>query len=236
MAALIALFLIVVISLVVVRVGATALMLTGLSWDHASFQAYSAFFGVGFTTSEAEAVVDHPVRRRIVRDLIIAGNIGLTSALATLVVSFVDKASGLEMAEHLGFLLGGAVVLFILTRIGLLQRLLDRIIRFSLRRAGLEKPVNYDLVLRVGSGFCVSELPVRENSPFAGLLLGESRPADAGIIVLGITRANGGYVGVPKRHERLEVGDVLIVYGSEDALAAASSGPDESDDPNGLSG
>ncbi|MCB1064424.1 MAG: potassium transporter TrkA, partial [Verrucomicrobiae bacterium] len=66
------------VSLVIVRVGSTALMMTGLSWDTASFQSYSAFFGVGFTTKEAELVVDHPIRRRIIRDLILAGNVGLT--------------------------------------------------------------------------------------------------------------------------------------------------------------
>ncbi len=41
-------------------------MMTGLSWDAASFQSYSAFFGVGFTTREAELVVNHPIRRRII--------------------------------------------------------------------------------------------------------------------------------------------------------------------------
>ncbi|MDP4582910.1 MAG: hypothetical protein NWT04_03235, partial [Verrucomicrobiales bacterium] len=80
MGPLLTLLVIVTISLIVVRVGSTALMMTGLSYDTASFQSYSAFFGVGFTTKEAELVVDHPVRRRIIRDLILAGNIGLTSA------------------------------------------------------------------------------------------------------------------------------------------------------------
>ena len=86
MTSIIALLVITLVSLLVVRIGATALMMTGISWDTASFQSYSAFFGVGFTTREAEMVVNHPVRRRIIRDLILAGNIGLTSVLATLVV------------------------------------------------------------------------------------------------------------------------------------------------------
>ena len=68
-APVIALLVIALVSLLAVRVGATALMMTGISWDTASFQAYSAFFGVGFTTKEAELVVNHPVRRRIIRDL-----------------------------------------------------------------------------------------------------------------------------------------------------------------------
>ena len=65
-APVIALLVIALVSLLAVRVAATALMMTGLSWDTASFQAYSAFFGVGFTTKEAELVVNHPVRRRII--------------------------------------------------------------------------------------------------------------------------------------------------------------------------
>ena len=86
MGALLALLTIVIFALLVVRVGAKALMMTGMSWDAASFQAYSAFFGVGFTTKEAEMVVDHPIRRRIIKQLILFGNIGLTSAFATLVL------------------------------------------------------------------------------------------------------------------------------------------------------
>ena len=49
MSAIIALLVIALVSLLAVRVGSTALMMTGLSWDTASFQAYSAFFGVGGT-------------------------------------------------------------------------------------------------------------------------------------------------------------------------------------------
>lgn len=86
-----ALFVITVLSLLVIRVGATALMMTGLGWDTASFQSYSAFFGADFTTKEAEMVVNHPVRRRIIRDLIFAGNIGLTSGLVTLIVTVLQK-------------------------------------------------------------------------------------------------------------------------------------------------
>jgi hypothetical protein len=85
-------------------------MMTGLSWDAASFQAYSAFFGVGFTTREAELVVRHPVRRRIIRDLIFAGNVGLTSALATLIVTFVQTSGTKQTLTTMGIILGGAGV------------------------------------------------------------------------------------------------------------------------------
>jgi hypothetical protein len=54
------------LSLVITRVATVALTLTGLSEEAATLQARSTFTGIGFTTREAEYVVDHPVRRRIV--------------------------------------------------------------------------------------------------------------------------------------------------------------------------
>ncbi|MBM3963644.1 MAG: hypothetical protein FJ308_01045 [Planctomycetes bacterium] len=91
MTALVTLVVIALFSLLAVRVATTALTMTGLSYDTASFQSYSTFFGVGFTTKEAELVVNHPVRRRIIRDLILVGNIGLTGALATTVASMMQS-------------------------------------------------------------------------------------------------------------------------------------------------
>ena len=112
MAAIVSLIVIAMVSLLAVRAGTTALMMTGLSWDTASFQSYSAFFGVGFTTREAEMVVNHPVRRRIIRDLILAGNIGVTEferippvtdcwwARLRALFAFVPNPSRLGSARH----------------------------------------------------------------------------------------------------------------------------------------
>jgi hypothetical protein len=61
------------VSLLIARVATVALALTGLSREAARFQARSALSGTGFTTSEAEAVVNHPVRRRVVMSLMLLG-------------------------------------------------------------------------------------------------------------------------------------------------------------------
>ena len=125
MTSIIAFFIIALVSLIAVRVGSTALMMTGLSWDTASFQAYSAFFGVGFTTREAEMVVNHPVRRRIIRDLILAGNVGLTSALATLVVTLMQTATTSHLLMLVAVAAVGVAGLLMLSRVGWLQKLLE---------------------------------------------------------------------------------------------------------------
>lgn len=57
----------VLVSMIVVRIGAVAFQLTGLEWSLAKFQALSCFTRTGFTTKEAELITGHPQRRRIAR-------------------------------------------------------------------------------------------------------------------------------------------------------------------------
>ena len=83
-----------VISLLVTRIGAVALTLTGLSKDSARFQARSAYTGVGFTTSESEQVVNHPVRRRILGFLMLTGNIGIAVVIASMMATFAQGGEG----------------------------------------------------------------------------------------------------------------------------------------------
>src|SRR4030042_6707082 len=77
----------ILISFLIVLIGGFALQLTGIEPDVARFQALSAFSGTGCTTRESERVVGHKTRRQIVTILIILGNAGLVTIIATLVAS-----------------------------------------------------------------------------------------------------------------------------------------------------
>ncbi len=220
MSSIIALFVIALVSLLAVRVGSTALMMTGLSWDTASFQSYSAFFGVGFTTKEAEMVVNHPVRRRIIRDLILAGNVGLTSALATFIVTLLQSSSDGDVFKMLAWLLGGLVALFFISRFGWVQRALDYLIRHALERAGLVRALDYELLLRIQHGYVVSEIEVLPDTYLAGRTLRDSRPWDRGVVILAIKRDGETHPGIPSRDDLIQPGDVLTAYGKENHLQA----------------
>lgn len=220
MAPVIALLVIALVSLLVVRVGATALMMTGVSWDTASFQAYSAFFGVGFTTKEAEMVVNHPVRRRIIRDLILAGNVGLTSALATLVVTLLQTKSDGHSMLMLAWLVGGLLLLLFVSRLGWFQKLLDRVIHYTLERTGMVRVLDYELLLRIQHGYVVSEIDVLAGTYLAGRTLRDSRPWDRGVIILSITREGKLIPGLPGPSDVIEAGDVLTAYGKDKAIQA----------------
>jgi len=224
MAPVVALFVIASVSLVIVRLGALALARTGMSRTAADFQATSAFFGVGFTTSEAELVVRHRVRRRIVRDLIIAGNIGLTSALAALVVTFIDRGPPDETpawAGRLGVIVGGLLVLLLLASYSPARRLLDSAIAWTLRLGGLDRPRDFEMIMRLADGYAIGEVDLPEGHWLVGASLAESRLGSMGVLVLGVERDRlgaGAYVGTPHGDTRPAAGDRLIVYGRERAV------------------
>lgn len=50
--------LVIFVSFLIVRAAAIALMMTGMDRKRAVFQALSAFSGTGFTTKEAESIVE----------------------------------------------------------------------------------------------------------------------------------------------------------------------------------
>lgn len=216
MVALVWLVIIAVASLLVVRLGTTALVLTGLERDTSEFQAYSAFFGVGFTTRESEHVVNHPVRRRIVQHLILAGQVGLTSVIVPLVVTFVNIKSMRDGLEQLGLIVGALVALWVVINTSFFESLVDRSIKFALRRTGvLKRTLDHEIILRLHAGFAVSEVAIERHSPLAGHALSDAALADRGIVVLGITREDGAYVAAPRPDTVIRPADVLTVYGRD---------------------
>jgi len=86
-AAILTLMIVLTLSLVVTRAATVALTATGMSREAARFQARSAFSGAGFTTTESESVVRHPVRRRIIMWLMLAGSAGIVAVIASVVLA-----------------------------------------------------------------------------------------------------------------------------------------------------
>jgi len=83
-------------SLTIVRSAGVALRLTGLPQDVARFQAISALTGAGYTTSESETAVRHPVRRRILMLLMLTGHLGVVTLASTVIlaVTLADGVAG----------------------------------------------------------------------------------------------------------------------------------------------
>ncbi len=215
MLSIVSLLIILAVSVVVTRVAAIALQHTGMSAAAAKFQARSAFTGVGYTTAEAEDIVRHPLRRRIVMTLMILGNAGIVSAVASLMLTFVGPES---VFVRLSGLAAGLLALWVLVSSKLLERGLGRIIDWALTRFTNVDVRDYASLLRVSGDYLVHELQVREDDWTCGRTLSELSLRDEGVIVLGINRTDGSYVGAPGGQTCIEAGDVLIVYGREEAV------------------
>lgn len=121
MLAIISLLIILALSILITRIATLALVHTGLSRDVARLQSRSAFTGVGFTTCESEAIVKHPVRRRILSILMLLGNVGFISTVSTLIIGFVGSQPA-SLWLRLTVLCGGIVVLWLLSISSLVDR------------------------------------------------------------------------------------------------------------------
>ncbi|MEM9352575.1 MAG: TrkA C-terminal domain-containing protein [Planctomycetota bacterium] len=203
------------LSLVIIQVGTMALMLTGLSREIARFQSHSAFTGVGFTTEEAEAVVNHPVRRHICMALMILGKLGVASLMATLLVTVMrtEASSGDNWMLPLLLLIGGLGTLWVLAVSPWVERQLNKPIAFALKRFSTLNVTDYVALLQLEGDFTVSELSVRPADWISDKTLVELALAREGLLVLGIRRESGAYIGAPSGETRIEAGDTVVLYG-----------------------
>lgn len=222
---IIALLIVLGLSLVITQIAAAALSYTGLSSEAARFQARSAFTGTGFTTSEAERIVDHPVRRRIVMLLMVVRSAGLVTIIISLVLSFASTGDGDGRLTRLLWLLGGVVVLWGAANSGPVERGLRRAIRWGLQRWTDLDVRDYAGLLKLSGDYAVTELKIEEENWLAGKQLSECRLTDEGVTVLGISRADGDYLGVPQADTEVRAGDTLILYGREDSLEELDTRP-----------
>ena len=206
----------------ILRVGTVALSLTGISREVARFQVRSAFFGAGYTTAEAESIMNHPVRRRIVQLLIVWGAIGLTSILGSSVLT-LTRQDGL--GRPLLTLVGGFAVIYVLFSIRPIDRLLVRIIERLLRRYTDLDAADYDALLRLSSDYSVTRFTIRPGGRLDGHSIAELIPRVEGVVVLGIDHPDGTYVGAPPIATTLRAGDTLTVYGRDDVLKPLANVP-----------
>jgi len=209
----IALIIVVVfISVMIRKVAAVALQLTGLDKPTANFQALSALTGTGFTTREAERVINHPMRRKIISFLMITGNAGMVVVIAGLVSSFLAVSSLWAILWFMGLAMALYAIFKVATQTRI-ARLLSKKIEEKLReRFKLQKRA-IGRVLDLGEDFGIAEITLHEGSPSLGKTLASSDLGKKKILVLAIERDEEKIL-VARGNHKLQAGDNLICYGS----------------------
>lgn len=201
-----------VLSMAFTRLAAGALIATGLPPEVASFQARSAFSGAGFTTTEAENVVNHPARRRIIGTTMFVGNLGTPTLVVTVLVGFLAPGPGSTVERSLVTVSGLLFVVMLLT-----NRPVDRLlVRIGQRHARqrLIPHLDDDVVelFSVSDDYVIGAVRVvDEPGPHVRSL----RAIDVAlpdVTVLGVRHADG-YLGAPPVDVELAAGDEIVVYG-----------------------
>ena len=207
---------VILVSIIIVRIGGFALQLTGIEPDVARFQALSAFSGTGFTTRETERVVGHKTRRRIVTILMVLGNAGLVTVIATLVASFTQVTGYAWFFIRLAIVIGGIFGLYRLILRGRLgQWIVERVGRPLVRRILREAPA-VEEILHTGKDWVISLVTVSGSSRNVGLSVADLA-AEGDIEILGIDR-DDAHMTRPSQEERIAEGDRLLVYASRKSM------------------
>ena len=206
----------ILVSFIIVRVGGFALELTGIEPDVARFQALSAFSGTGFTTREAERVVGNRTRRRIVTILIILGNAGTVTVIATLVASFTQVSGYAWFFIRLAIIVGGIFGLYqLIIRSNVGQRILDRLQRPLMNRILREAPA-VEEIFHVEKDWAISLVMIKGSSKSIGLSVADIT-AEGDIEILGIDRADT-YLTRPSLDDKIMKGDRLLIYGNRKSV------------------
>lgn len=220
MTAILSLLLVVTLSILVTRIAAIALRHTGLARQTARFQARSAFSGAGFTTTESEKVVNHPVRRRIVLTLMLLGNAGIVTAVSSLMLTFVGggDAEDMDLWIKVVLLVTGLVLLWAFASSRWVDQLLSRLIDRALNRFTRLDVSDYEGLLHLAGDYKIVELAVADGSWLDGQPLRALRPAEEGVMVLGIAKPSGEWLGTPGGDTVARSGDRLIAYGRTEVI------------------
>lgn len=232
MGAALAFLVIITLMVFVIRVASVALRITGLEETVARFQALSAFSGAGFTTRESESIINYPVRRKIVTILIITGNFGLITVVATLVASFVNTEGEVDaVLVQVGWLIAALALLWFL----MLNRKADKIMCDVIGRILVSKTIlgkrRFRRVAQIAEGYSVCEHPITDALINYGGDVDIAFLKQLGLAVLGVRNPDGELTSNFIRISDHISGDALVLYGSDsahDALERKSDGSESS--------
>ena len=217
----------ILISFVVVRIGAVAFQLTGLEWSLAKFQALSCFTGTGFTTREAELITVSPQRRRIATILIVLGHAGFVTMVATFANSIGPSSLVNQLLQRFfpnaaiaGLSVWIKLVVVAVVVYGIYQlftgqrskQWINQYLRNRLARRALMQPVSFEELSVATGGYGVSKIRVSATSVLAGRTLAESDLKAHDVMVLAVLRGATTEAN-PEASVRILENDELICFG-----------------------
>ncbi len=209
--AVIPVIIIIVIFFFIVRVATVVLKLTGMDERTARFQAISAFTGTGFTTQEAETILDDMIRRKTVVVLMVLGKVGIVSIIAGLFLSF-GKDDIVADLEKAAILLAFIFILYKITTLKEFSNALNRFIERKIVAGKIVKQKTLEELFNLPQGYGLAQLAITAKSKEDGLTLAEAGFSSRDILVLSIERKDQ-LIAFPHAKDVIKRGDKLLCYG-----------------------
>lgn len=218
MIAAISLFLIVSLSALITKIASIALTHTGLSTESAKFQARSAYTGAGLSSQETELIMNHPVRRKIIYNLMLIGNAGIVTVMSSLILTFVLPETTASRLYGLLIIVVGLTGLWFAIRSKWVDRGLSSMISSMLKRYTDLDVRDFEAVLHLKDNYKISEAQVDIDGWMCHRTLQELNLREEGITILGVYRKGEEYYGSPSGPFKLLPGDVVTIYGKADGI------------------
>jgi hypothetical protein len=200
-----------VVWLLILWLGSIALEATGLERTKARFQTLSALTGTGFTTTEAESIVNHPRRRRIATWLIFIGNAGVITFIITLIL-LVRAGIGALSPQLIGIIIITFLVLGLLVGLKIIDKLTGAILRL-IRRGRAASLLQTEEILHQIGDYAVARLILSEKS----VALKDTGITEHGITILALKRGDT-VLALPGAEEPVMAGDHLLCFGKASAI------------------
>lgn len=223
MIAAVSLFLIITFSVLITKICTIALVHTGLSEEIAKFQSRSAYTGTGLSTSETENIMNHPVRRKIIYNLMLIGNAGIVTAMSSLILTFVLPESNASRLYGFLIIVFGMLVLWLAIRSAWVNRGLSRVITRMLKKYTDLEIHDYAAVLHLKDDFKIIKANVDSDGWMCHRTLQELDLREEGITVLGVEREEAGYFGSPSGNFMMLPHDTVTLYGKAEGIKSIYS-------------
>ena len=219
-----------IVSFVIVRIGAIAFQITGLEWSMAKFQALSCFTSTGFTTKESELITANYQRRRIATVIIVLGHAGLVTMIATFANTIRPSVEGwslpflpgsippeLQPWISLTIVVTSVYIIYkALTNTRLVQKLTNTL-RNRIIKKELVKPVSFEELIVATGGYGVSKIDVCGDCPMLDKTLSKSDLRKHDITVL-VIESQGKTIPNPSADTKILLGDKLVCFGKLDNI------------------
>ncbi|MGD9909709.1 MAG: TrkA C-terminal domain-containing protein [Candidatus Izemoplasmatales bacterium] len=139
--------------------------LTGMSKNKSRFQVISLFTNSGYTTQEAELIVNHQMRRRLATTTMLLGyalNVTVISVLINIIMTLGSSSSTKDVWMFLIYFGGFILLVYLLAKVKIFDNFIQKMIRAVAISLMYKRNENIIEVIDHYSDFTIAEISIKK--------------------------------------------------------------------------